>query len=305
MPLARRALNVSFKLPHGNVILDESLDLRVHITKQALAVDAVASIEVFNLSQTLRESLLSQFTMWNLRQVQSGNVQNRLVPSGTADLGAFIDVTIQAGYEDGSQNSTTTVFKGQVGAVTPISDPPNIGVRIDCRSQLLARTQFVTSPAPTQTTFKNYVAWVAEQMGLPFDCETSYDNQIITNPSAQTMVVAALLIDIQNQYRPNVAAFIDNNTLIVKDVNKIISTSNTVTVSEFIGTPMWSEWGIELSTLFDPRIRLAGAIIPNSTMNPGIGTHKNQRAYVITQLDYDLCSRATPFYVKVNASPSA
>lgn len=293
MPLGQRTITVTIELPTGNVVLNESLDIRIKVKKDALAIQNSCTIDVFNLSQSLRTSLLSQFTAWNKRNVEAGR---------QGYTAAYINCTIQAGYLNSSSvsNTTTTVFKGQIVLVAPVSGPPNIGVRIECYSQQLSKLEYITEPAPTQTTFKQYVAWAADQMGISFQCNTSYDNQIITNPSAQTMVVGALLVDIQNAYRPNVAAFIDNDVLYVKDINKVIDSSQVVTINEFIGTPMWTEWGVEYTSLFDPQIQLAGASTLNSKMNPSLN-----QTFVNTSLEYDLCSRETPYYVKVTASPSA
>jgi hypothetical protein len=278
-------------MPNGPVVLDETIDLRVRIRKDALAIQNKCDIDIFGMSQTLRASLLSQFTAWNKRNLEAGQ------PGYQA---SYINIVVEAGYNNASQNTSTTVFKGQVATTDPIEGPPNIGVRVTSYSQQLSKVDFVTSPAPAKTTFKNYVAWVADQMGLPFQCETSYDNQIITNPSAQTMVVGALLIDIQNAYRPNVAAFIDNDVLIVKDINKVISSAQIVQVNEFIGTPLWTEWGVDFMTLFDPKLQLAGAASLQSKMNPSLN-----QTFVISSLEYDLCSRETPFYAHVFANPSA
>jgi hypothetical protein len=113
-------------------------------------------------------------------------------------------------------------------------------------------------------------------------------------------LVAELLVNIQDAYKPNVAAFIDNNVLYVKDVNKVISTAQVVTVKEFIGTPLWTEWGVDFMTLFDPNITLAGAATLESKMNPSLN-----QTFVISSLEYDLTSREIPFYVKASANPSA
>lgn len=292
MPLGTRILKATLSMQSGDVVLDESLDLRVRIHKDALAVQNMCSIDVFNLSQNLREALLSQFTAWNKRQVETG---------ATGALSNYVNVNVQAGYRNANQDTSTTVFAGQVVTATPVSSPPNIGVRIECYSQQLNRTAWITEPAPTTATFKAYVQWAAKQMGVSsVQCETSYDNVQINNPSASTHVAGNLLIDIQNAYRPNVAAFIDNNILYVKDINKILSTAQITTVSEFIGTPMWTEWGVEFQTLFDPKITLAGAVTLQSKMNPSLN-----QSFVMSSIDYDLTSRERAFYLRGYANPPA
>jgi hypothetical protein len=294
MPLGTRILSVMIALPEGTVTLDQSLDLRVRIRKDALAIQNTCSVEIYNLSQNLRERLLSQFTAWNKRNLEQG--------TGSAATQNYIGVTIQAGYSNANgQSTSTTIFAGQIALAGPTSGPPNVGVRLECYSQQLSKLEWITAPAPTSGTFKSYVQWAGAQMGVSsVVCETSYDNQPITNPFASTHVVAELLVDIQSAYRPNVAAFIDNNVLYVKDVNKVVSSAQVVNVSEFIEIPMWTEWGVEYTTLFDPKIILAGATAPQSVMNPTLN-----QTFVTSSLEYDLTSREVPFYVKVNGNPSA
>jgi hypothetical protein len=292
MALGTRVLQVVISLPSGPVTLDESLDLRVKIHKDALAIQNTCDIEVFNLSQSLRQSLLSQFTAWNKRNLETGQ-------QGYA--ASYINVTVTAGYNNGSQSQTTVVFAGQIVLVEPIGAPPMLGVSIKCYAQQLSKLSWVTGFAPTSATYKQYVEWAGAQMGVTRTvCETSYNDKVINNPFASTHIVEQLLVNIQDAYKPNVAAYIDNNVLIVKDINAVISISQQVTVSEFIGTPMWTEWGVVFQCLFNSQIQLAGAATLNSIMNPSLN-----KTFVIVSLDYDLTARDRNFYVKATASPSA
>lgn len=292
MPLGERVLQVDIDLPSGLVSLNQNLELHVVIHKDALAIQNTCDIEVFNLPQAQRESLLTRFTAWNKRNLETGQ------PGYEA---SYVNVTVTAGYNNGAKNQTTVIFTGQIVQTEPIGAPPMLGVAIKCYSQQLNKLAWVTGFAPPTSTFKQYVEWAGEQMGVTrIVCETSYNDQVISSPFARTHIVGNLIIDIQDAYKPNVAAYIDNNVLYVKDINAVISTSQQVTVDEFIGTPMWTEWGVCFQALFDPQIQLAGAATLNSKMNPSLN-----KTFVITSLDYDLASRAHNFYVKATASPPA
>jgi hypothetical protein len=250
------------------------------------------------LTTTLRETLLSQFTAWNKRLVDTNQAAAN-----------YIDVKIEAGRtakttpSGTSPASLSVVFKGQVVLCTPVSSPPSIGVRITCYTRQIDRTTFISAPAAEKLTFAQYVAWAAAQMGFgtsQFVCDTTYNDVEITNPGRSIMTVSGLLIDIQNQYRPDVAAFVDDDYLIVKDRNKIIDTSVTANLTEFVDIPQWTEWGIEFTALFDPTVRLAHAATVTSKMNPSLNGQ-----YVVMELEYDLASRKDNFYVKANANPPA
>lgn len=287
-------MRATFSLPSGDVTLDETLDMRVKLQKAAIAQQQTCEIIVTNLDESLRASLLTQLTVWNKRNIDNAQ------PNTTQQ--SFIGVTVQAGYlTPGQPLNVITIFTGQVAIAGPIGDLPSMAVKITCFSQQIDKTRYITQIPPGQMTFKAYTTWVAAQMGVQLVCQTSYDNVVVTNPGASVHTVGDLIVDIQNYYHPNVAAFVDNNTLYVKDVNAVITTANTVTIDEFIGMPMWDEWGCEFQCLFNTQLILPCQAILVSTMNPSL----NKYGYVIYALEYDLSSRDTPFYVKANGAPGA
>lgn len=294
MGLRNRILEVILKMPGGDVKLDSSINLRVRIQKAALAIQNKATIDIIGLNGSLREQLLSQFTAWNQRQVTSGQASQK-----------WINVEVKAGWDglDAKDSQpAATIFKGQITLCDLTSAPPNIGIRLVCFTRQIDRTTFITSPAPASATFRAYVEWAAGQMGLAdnFICDTSFNDVVIQNPARSMFVASALLIDIQDMYKPAVAAYVDDDRLIVKDRTKILNPSQVTTVTEFIGAPCWTEWGVNFNCLFDQSISLAGGVTLQSAMNPGVnGT------YVTLELDYNLTSRDVPFYVNVNASPPA
>lgn len=307
MPLGKRNLTVTLAMPSGNVVLDASLDMKVKIAVSALAVQSMCEITVTNLSVQLRSSLLSQFTAWNKRNIESGKVP-QVVPSGqTPTLGtqqSYVNVAVTAGYENpGQPSNAVQIFAGQVVLAKPFGELPNMGFKITCFTQQLSKVTWTTQVPPGQMTFKAYVAWVAGQYGVPFVCETSYDDRLITNPGASIHTVGDLLVDLQSYYRPNVAAYFDSraNMIIVKDVNAVITSANTVTIDEFINMPLWDEWGVTFVVLFNPQIVLAGQALLKSVMNPDL----NGVGWVINQIDYYLTTRDNPFDMRVHGLPPA
>lgn len=295
MALSDRILKVTLSMPSGDVVLDESLSLHVRVFKAALAVQARATIDVVGMSQNLRQQLLTQFTAWNKRLVTTGQASQN-----------YIALTIEAGYKANSdfQAQSVVIFKGEVVLVDPAGPPPNIATRITSFTRQVDRTQFISNPGPIQTTYKNYVLWAAQQMGFDSDhviCDTSQNDTVITNPASSIYVNSSLLIDIQDMYKGNVVAFVDDDMLIVKDRDKAINPSDVETINEFVGVPpTWNEWGVDFTTMFNPTIKLAGATAIVSKMNPG-----TNGTYVIHTLEYDLASRGNPFYVKASGAPPA
>lgn len=305
MPLNSRVLTATIGLPSGNVVLTQALTMRFKIRKAALQVQNSATVEVMGMTTSLRLQLLSQFTAWKARQVPAGQASQ-----------AYIPITLTAGYQstanssnntsgtssNSNTNQSATVFVGEVTLVEPVGQPPNLGVRITCFTRQLDKTQFPTLAAPISATFKQLVAFAAKQMGLGnnFYCKTSIDDKVIYNGFRTIYTVSGWLIAIQAMQYPDVAAFIDDNQLIVKDRSAIVNPADVTQLNEFIGTPLWTEWGVQWVTLMNTNVKLASAAALTSSMNPGVnGT------YVITELEYDLTSRDGPFYVTANGSPPA
>jgi hypothetical protein len=297
MPLKKRLLRFTIDIPTGTdgsttrVVLTEELHLKARINKAALAIQNQATLEVGGMSTTLRELLLSNFTAWDKRKINQGGAVNY-----------WADVKVEAGYEvPGQEPALSLVYKGQVVTVEMSSPPPNVIITLQCFTRQSDKTKFISGAPPEGATFKELVAWAARQMqfGDNFLCDTSHDNEVIPNAMRGVAVVSALLIEIQGYYSADVTAFVDDDFLYVKDRDKVVNPSDIVTLTEFIGMPIWQEWGVQFKTLFDPNLRLAHAARLVSKMNPTV----NDMDYLIYTIQYDLASRDVPFYVQCLGSP--
>jgi hypothetical protein len=303
MPLANRLLNAVITLQSGTVVtLDQTLQMRVRINKASLDIQNRATIEVYGLTRSLREQLLSQFTLWNRTQFVAGRSVGPPVWAPVT-ISAGWSTVAPAGSNTGQGQQITPVFVGQVAYVEIISGPPNVGIRLTCYTRQLDKTAFPASPAPYTGTFKNFVAWAANEMGFGtnnYICQTSHDNDPANNLGGEIYTIGSILPAIQNAWMPNVAAFVDDDFLTVKDRSTILNAAATQTYSEFVGIPSWTEYGVEFTTLFDPTIRLAQGATLQSALNPSLNG-----SYVVMEIEYDLTSREEAFYGKVNANPPA
>jgi hypothetical protein len=290
--LRTRKLRVTFHLPGGDVVLDETLNMRVRVEKDCLSSQNTAVIDVTNLTGSVREQLLSQFTALNRRLVNSGRAQP-----------AYLDMQVEAGYLFSNGTDTTSViYKGQVVQTDLVSGPPNVTVRITCYTHQVDKTVYIDAP-PYETTFKGLVLWAGAAMGFDasnIKCDTVFDNTAWFNAARSTSVASELPMYISQAYYPNVLAFIDDDIFYVKNTYDVINPSDVVSLNEFIGIPSWNEWGVEFTTLFDPTIRTAQGVNLTSLLNPGLNG-----VYVVMGIEYDLTSRETPFYCHVHASPPA
>lgn len=292
MALKKRLLRIQIKLPSQTLVLDEELYLSVRVKKATLSLQSKATIDVGGLSQSLRKGLLSQFTAF----------RKRLKDTEGVNADDYLDVVILAGYEDASGVQTISpIFHGQVVLVEPMGLPPDITVRITAYTNQVDRTTYVTEQPPSAVTFKAFCTWCAGKMNLTPNISTSIDNTIIYNPAARTYIVAGLLPWIQAYDRQSIAAWIDDDTLYVRDIGSVVNKDSVIRYDTFVGPPMWTEWGINFRTMFDSRLTLASAAKAISKTNPSIADYD----LIVMQLEYDLSSRADPFCINVTTAPSA
>lgn len=288
-----RKLRVTFHMPEGDVVLDETLNMHVHVEKDCLSSQNRAIISVTNLTGSVREQLLSQFTALNRRLVAAGRAQP-----------AYLDMQVEAGYAQSNGIDTTSViYKGQVVQTDLVSGPPNVTVRITCYTHQVDKTVYIVQPPPFETTLKGLVLWAGEQMGFDsqhIKCSTDFDADILYNAARSTAVASELPMYISQAYFPRIAAYIDDDIFYVKNTYDVVNAADTVYLNEFIGIPSWTEWGVVFTTLFDPTIRTAQAVDLTSLLNPSLNGK-----YVVMGIEYELSSRDTPFYCHVNASPAA
>jgi hypothetical protein len=294
MALSQRVLTVTLSIPGINgmnvITLDASIDLKVNINRAALDLMSTCQIRVTNLSRSLRESLLSQFTAYNKRLIEAGTIgQSGNTQAGTQK--SYINVQVMAGYQTPGaqvQMNTCPVFNGQVVLVNPVGSLPNLGFDITCYAMQVSKLQWsnVQGQFGAQTTFKNYVESAAQLLGINANCQSSYDQRIITNPGASVQVLSDFIPDINSLFRPNVQAFYDDpsNTLYVRDTNALLANTTSVTLDEFIDMPSYETWGVQFKVLFDKRIQLPGSVIIQSTQNPTL----NGAPFVIYALEYDV-----------------
>ncbi|QDH49607.1 baseplate protein [Pantoea phage Kyle] len=291
--MKKRLLKVTFTMPDGKEqVLDQEIMLRCRIKKAALSIQNKATIEAGSLTGNLREFLLSNFTAFNKRLREQGAID-----------AFYVDVKIEAGYRENGSDNLYLVFKGQTVLAEISSPPPNLAVRITCYTQQIDRTKFRTRPAPSPSTFEAFCRYASEQMGLsaPPIIDTSINQMEVINPGRTAFVVAALLPEIQNYARNTIAAYIDDDQLIVRDKNRILDPQNVKLLTEFVEPPMWTEWGADFSTMYTPEVRLAQGVKFRSVLNPSL----NDTTFVVLQIEYDLESRGDNFRMTGAVSPAA
>ncbi|SAK95401.1 hypothetical protein AWB78_05336 [Caballeronia calidae] len=294
MALRKRILKVTFHMPAGDVVFDESTNLKVHVKKDCMSSQNRAVIEIGNMTESVRQELLSEFTAFNRRKTATGQKSP-----------AYLDMEITAGYiETDGKDTSTVIYHGQVVECGIMSSPPNMVVRITCYTHQVDKVSYFDQAPPFEMNFKELVYWAGDKMGFDrahVTCDTSHDNDSINNAARSIYTAGDLPLYLEQYFYPDVAAYIDDNFLIVKDRYKVLNPSDTVHLSDFIGMPCWNEWGVEFTTFFDSSIKCAQAATLNTVLNKSM----NDGQWIVMSIDYELTSRDAAFYCHVLACPPA
>lgn len=300
MPLPTRSLTVKLTFPSSGeaseaLIIDDSnqMDMSVKTSKNVIVIQNTCIINIAGLRQDVRQRLLTAFTAWNYRKTPTAN---------------YVQVEIFAAYEvPGAATEPSRIFIGDVTKCDISDQIPNSAVLIEAFTRQVDRTNLVSVTVPKNASFKTLVETVGKAAGLYVDCETSYDKSMIRNfgvfqinptGAPYRLNIQASIVGLSALFPDSVAIWVDDDTLIARDIGRVVGTVIPKVKLFIDAPPSWTEWGVTFKTLFNQNLRLGGGVELESAMNPGVNGQ-----YVITGLEYDLASRQNPFYVTVKASP--
>lgn len=271
--------------------IDDSLDISVKVNKLAIAYQQNATIDVFGLTTSNRQSWFSQFTAFNRLRLDSNSLGN-----------AYVDVRIDAGYSSNGIEDVVTIFEGQVIDSLFESPPPSIGMKIICRTNQENKGPLdIQTIPPYNITFKLLAQWVANQIGYRLDCSTSKDDNLVENPITSIQKYEAAPIMLMNVFQNEVVVFMDNKTLYCRDINAIKDVGSVPKLTQFVGIPAWTADGCSAKILLRTDVTLISGFNVNSIINPTLDGD-----YVAHTMSYDLCSRRSPFYLTIlGSAPSS
>ena len=179
------------------------------------------------------------------------------------------------------------IFIGNIVS-SSISQPPDIYLILKCltgdyqKGNIIARTQ------PQVARLSNIAKQVAEDLGVTLSFEAQ--EKEITNYTYTGAAIKQIkkLGDVGE-----IDAYLDNNTLIVKDKKiPLIGKLRKLSASTgMVGIPESTELGVRVIFLLDNYTVLGGALEITSVINPAL----NGR-YVIYKLGFEIANRDTPFY---------
>lgn len=259
-----RIVRISIEVD-GEMRTYEGLDLYARGSKKANATQNTCDIRITNVTKAAKNFILTETSLFNANR----KPKRVIVEAGRVSTGV------------------SRLFFGEVTSATP-SQPPDVALDIKAQTGTFSKGQIVAKSGLPMQGLRSLAQEVAGVLGLSLDFQAQ-DKQI----ARFAFTGAALRLVDALATAGGVDVFVDDETLIVKTraaplagrVRKLDPTSG------LIGTPEVTERGVKVKMLLDANTVIGGAIDLTSPLNPAVNG-----SYTIFGLDFEVASRALPFY---------
>lgn len=259
-----RRLRIGVEI-EGKMNLYEGFNITASGTKYTNPLQNECTVVIIGLNRETREYLLTETSPYN-----DNRTPKKLV--------------VEAGRQSTGLHQ---VFIGDITSVD-VSSPPEIALTIKAKTNNANGGKIVTYDGGALLTNKQIAERASQENGLKLDFQATEKN--IANFSFSG--VASKMIEKVQEFA-DVDAFIDDDTLIVKDRDKAIEGRRRIlnVNSGLVGVPKATDKGVELTYLVDGSSDLGGQLELESKMNPSLnGTYK------IQQLKFSLASHGDNFF---------
>lgn len=243
----------------------DTLEISATGTKYANALQNECEVKITNVDRATQDYILTQTSPYNL------NKSPKIL-------------TVSAGRKS---YGTSVVYVGNIIS-SLVSQPPDIAITLKCLTGNFLKGNIISRFQPGGASLSQIAAGIAQ------DTNTLLQFQATNKTVANYNFAGASLkqVDLLNSMG-GVNAFIDNNTLVVKNA-LVPLTGKTKVVSAntgMIGIPEFTEQGIRVKFLYDNQTTLGGGLQIKSDIYPAANGF-----YVIYKLGFQLTNRDVPFY---------
>ena len=259
-----RIIKVSIEVD-GVIKTYEGLNIVASGTKYANANQNTCEIKISNLTKETRDYILTKTSPLNLNRTPK-------------------KITLEAGRQS---YGTSVIFRGNITNSNP-SQPPDITLTLKCMTGYFLSGNIISSNQTSSARLSQVSEKIAKDLDMPLNFQaTDINIGNYTHSGASTKQVDKL------NDMGNINAYIDDDTLIVKDSDLPLSNVITIVNAEtgMIGIPELTEQGIKVSFLLDNRTKLGGTVRVKSKINPAANGD-----YIIYKLNFEVASRDVPFY---------
>lgn len=267
----QRILRVGIEVSGGLRWYEGPLQITASGSKGVTDTQNTCSVSIANLSRDVRNFILTETSPFNKNRTP----KTLIVEAGRVSTG------------------TARLFVGNITRSSP-SQPPDIRLDLEAQTGAFKKGEIVARSAAATDKLSAIAGRVATDLGAKLTFEAS--DKLIANYSfsgATLRQVNALA------EAGNVDAYLDNETLVVKDRGKPLANSVKIVnaTTGMVGIPEATERGVKVKILFDLQTELGGAMDLTSELNPALNG-----SYTIYKIDFDLAARDTAWYLDIEAT---
>jgi hypothetical protein len=264
-----RLVSVAIEVNGRIKTYDQNFTISANGNKYANQNQNECEVSIYNLDRQTQDYLLSETSPFNKNKTP----KTLTLYAGRVSIGLF------------------KVFSGTITASLG-SQAPDISVTLKSLTANYQKGNLVAKNATPLATLQNISAGVASDLGLALNFQAT--NKQIANYNFTGGVLQQV-----NKLNGmgGVNAFVDNDTLIVKNAD--VPLANTLTLvnetTGMIGIPEITEEGVKVKFLIKGNVPIGGRMRVQSTRYPAVNGD-----YSIYQLGFEITSRDDPFYWVAN-----
>lgn len=244
----------------------EDVALSVNGTKYTNTLQNECVVNLTNLDQSTVNYVLTQTSPYNLNKTPK-------------------TITVYAGRQS---YGVKQIYFGNIVSAG-ITQPPDTTISIKCLTGNFQNGNVLSKGQPNPISLSTISKQIAQDRNLALNFQATDKNLsnfiYLGGMQAQLNTLA---------FTGGVNVFIDDQTLVVKNINVPLNESTITQVSEqngMIGIPEVTELGVTVKFFLDNHTMLGGAIQVTSVKNPAANG-----LYAIYKLGFDVANRDTPFY---------
>jgi len=254
-----------------NGVLRTYTDLMLTATgvKYANALQNECEVTISNLDAKTKNLILTETTPYNLNRTPK-------------------TIVIEAGRES---YGTSKIFVGNI-VRSSVTQPPDVTVTLRCVTGAFLKGEIIANNLGAQSSLQQISQQVANDLGVTLRFEAT--NKQISNYN----FTGASLKQIDKLNSLGVNAYLDDDVLVVKDVNKPLAENVRAVDSStgLVGVPEITELGVRVKLLLDNTLRIGGLLRVKSEINPAANGE-----YSIFKLNFEITNRDEPFYYVAQA----
>lgn len=234
-------------------------------TKYANYNQNECEVTIANVDKPTRDYLLTETSQFNLNRKPKV-------------------LKLEAGRES---YGLSLIYSGNIVA-SRVTQPPDIKVILKCMTGNWYKTILKSQMSAGRVDLKTIAHGIAQDINAKLDFQAT--NRTVTNYSytgnalGQVGALSAL---------GNISAYVDNDTLIVKNGFAALSGEAKVIDAEngMVGIPDITERGLRVKYFLDNKSRVGGLLKVNSKLYPAVNGN-----YITYKLGFEIANREQPFY---------